>query len=316
MTLEQILDDIKSPRVKKCILASDMYNEMDDQYAFAHCLGCDKIDLLSVNATPFYNGRSVDFETGMVDSYNEILRLYDICGVDANKIPAYEGSRRRFSADDNFAPIDSPAARNIIKTVKESDEIIYVLVTGSCINVVSACLIDPSIKSNMCVLWIGGHELDYKDCWEFNLSQDYAAGQLLLNCAVPLVMIPVGGWPESLGGTKRLFITLDDIHNSIKGDGKVQKFYREEFPDSYIYNPEKPDVAAWNEEHSRILYDVAAPAVISVPEAFTFKIVPTPSFGDNHFYGFDKTRHKMIYVHTIDPKVVLADTFKSIENIK
>ena len=315
MTIEQILEDIRSPRVKKVILDSDMYNEMDDQYAFAYCLGCDKIDLLSVNAEPFYNGRSVDFETGMVDSYNEILRLYDVCGIDAKDMPAYEGSRVKFSEDNGFAPIDSPAARNIIKTVKESDEIIYVLATGCCSNVVSACLIDPSIKSNMCVLWLGGHELDYKDCWEFNLSQDEIAGKLLLNCGVPLVMIPAGGWPESLGGTKRLYITIDRLQG-IKGDGKVQKFFREDFPNSYIYNPEKPDVAAWDDNLGRVLYDVAAPGILSVPEAFTLQIVPTPSFGDDHHYVFDKTRHKMIYMHTIDPNVVLEDTFKSIDNIK
>ena len=35
MTIEQILEDIKSPRVKKVILDADMYNEMDDQYALA-----------------------------------------------------------------------------------------------------------------------------------------------------------------------------------------------------------------------------------------------------------------------------------------
>ena len=96
----------------------------------------------------------------------------------------------------------------------------------------------------------------------------------------------------------------------------MQKFFREDFPDSYIYNPEKPDVAAWDSNLGRVLYDVAAPGIISVPEAFTLQIVPTPSFGDDHHYAFDKTRHKMIYMHTIDPKAVLADTFKAIENIK
>ena len=33
----------------------------------------------------------------------------------------------------------------------------------------------------ICVIWLGGHCLDYKDLGEFNLAQDYAAGQLLLN---------------------------------------------------------------------------------------------------------------------------------------
>ena len=64
MTIYEILDDIHSKRVKKCIVDSDMYNEIDDQYALAHALGSETIEVLSVNAEPFYNGRCVDFETG------------------------------------------------------------------------------------------------------------------------------------------------------------------------------------------------------------------------------------------------------------
>ena len=35
MTIYEILDDIRSDRVKKCIVDADMYNEIDDQYALA-----------------------------------------------------------------------------------------------------------------------------------------------------------------------------------------------------------------------------------------------------------------------------------------
>ena len=313
MTIEQILEDIKSPRVKKVILDADMYNEMDDQYALAYCIGCEKIDLLSVNAAPFYNGRSVDWETGMVDSYNEILRMYEVCGIDPNKVPAYEGARAKYSEENGFAPMDTPAARNIIKTVKESDEIIYVLTTGCCTNVTSACLIDPSIKDNMCVIWLGGHEISHTNCWEFNLAQDYFAGQLLINSGVPMVLLPAGNAEGSLGGTIQLAISIDDL-KQIKGDGKVQRFFAVDLPAEFISTPEKPNVAGWV-NGMRCLWDVAAPATLSVPEAFDFWIIPAPIFGDDHKYAFDKTRHKIIYMNKLDPKMVLDDTYRSIERI-
>ena len=315
MTIEQILDDIKSPRVKKCILDSDMYNEMDDQYALAYCLGSEKIELLSVNAAPFYNGRSVDFETGMVDSYNETLRMYDYCGVSVDDIPVYEGSRVKFTPENGYAPIDSPAARNIIKTVKESEEIIYVITTGCCSNVTSACLIDPSIKDNMCVIWLGGHELNHRDCHEFNLSQDYAAGQLLLNCGVPLVMLPADGPKGSLGGTIQLYITVETL-KGIKGDGKAQKFFREELPAEYLPNEDgTPKIAEWDSNLGRVLWDIAAPAVLNIPDTFDFKIVPTPIFGDDKKYAFDQTRHKMIYMNRLNRERVLEDAFKCISRV-
>ena len=61
-----------------------MYNEMDDPYALGYCLTADRIELLSVNAAPFDNGRSASYAQGVVDSYNETLRVYEHCNVDIN----------------------------------------------------------------------------------------------------------------------------------------------------------------------------------------------------------------------------------------
>ena len=310
MTLEQILEDIKSPRVKKCILDSDMYNEVDDQYAFAYCLASDKVDLKSVNAAPFHNEKSSSFEDGMYKSFDETMHILDLCDM---QLPVYKGATKRISDNANFAPVDSEGARNIIKTVKESDEIIYVLTTGCCTNVTSACLIDPSIKDNMCVIWLGGHEISHTNCWEFNLAQDYFAGQLLINSGVPMVLLPAGNAEGSLGGTIQLAISIDDL-KQIKGDGKVQRFFAVDLPAEFISTPEKPNVAGWV-NGMRCLWDVAAPATLSVPEAFDFWIIPAPIFGDDHKYAFDKTRHKIIYMNKLDPKMVLDDTYRSIERI-
>ena len=54
MTAEQILKDLKSDRIKKVIFDGDMCAEIDDQFALAYCIGSDKIDLLAVNATAYY----------------------------------------------------------------------------------------------------------------------------------------------------------------------------------------------------------------------------------------------------------------------
>ena len=311
MTIYEILDDIRSDRVKKCIVDSDMYNEMDDQYALAHALGSEKIEVLSVNAEPFYNGRCVDFETGMVESVKESHRILAICG--RSDIPVYEGSRTKFTSENGYAPIDSPAARNIVKTAMESSELIYILATGCCSNVTSAILLEPAVKSKICVLWLGGHELDYKDCNEFNLSQDRAAGQLLINSGVPLVLIPAGANEGSKGGTENLWATIDTF-NSIRGDGKVQKFFRVEFPAEFIPvdRPYRP--GDWNDP-TRPIYDIAAPGILSVPEAFGFEIITAPIFGDDNFYAFDSTRHKIIYINEIKRDMVFDDMFRCVESL-
>lgn len=306
MTVEQILEDIKTDRVKKCILDSDMANEMDDQYALAYCLGSEKIDLLSVNAAPFtYNG---SFSQGADESYKETLRILDVC--DRKNIPVFKGCEKQLTDEDNFAPVDCDAVRNIINTVKNSDEIIYILATGCCSDITSAILIDPDIKDNMCVIWLGANCFDYKNEYEYNLLQDFFAGQILINSGVPLVLLPaLSNNPEE--GTQVLDVNFDAL-SALKGDAKVQKFFREDFPLIFMREEKTPEnLKNWH----RIVWDLAAPGVIAVPHAYTFKIISAPLITDNKLYAFDSTRHKMIYTEKLDKDIVLSDTWNAMNKL-
>ena len=95
LTPEEIIADLKTDRVKKCILDSDMFCEIDDQYAFAYCLGSDKIDLLSVNAVHFYNPYLYDNLAVTTDlSYDEALRVLDACNLGIKDCPVIKAQRR------------------------------------------------------------------------------------------------------------------------------------------------------------------------------------------------------------------------------
>lgn len=298
MTLERILEDLKTPRVKKVIVDSDTYNEMDDQYAIAYAIGSDKMDVIALNAAPFKNDRSESFEDGMEKSYDEILRVLDHIEK-VGEYPAYKGSRTRIEDDPEHGPVDSPAARVIIEAAHKYDEIVYVLTTGACTNVASAIMLDPSIKENICVVWLGGHCLDFRDLGEFNLAQDYAAGQIMLNSGVPLILLPACDH-----GTSALVTRLPDMQG-IKGDSKACVFFRETLPEEFNGD-------YYENGWERVIWDIAAPGVIAVPHGYTFSIIPAPVFGDNYQYAFDKTRHKIIYMDKVDRDIVLADTFAAI----
>ncbi len=60
LTPRAILADIASPRVKKVVVDSDTYNEMDDQYAVAYAIGSPRMEVLALHAAPFRNARSTD----------------------------------------------------------------------------------------------------------------------------------------------------------------------------------------------------------------------------------------------------------------
>ena len=308
MTLDRIFEDIRTDRVKKIILDSDMANEMDDQYALAYCIGSKKLDLLSVNAAPFHGVKNLDQRGGMLASYNEAVRILEVCQK-LDEIPVYEGSDREFTSEDNFAPIDSPAARNIIKTVKESDEIVYVLTTGCCPNIISAYFMDPSIAENMCVIWLGGNTFENVECTECNLYMDYRAGQFLMNLPIPLLMLPAVG-PIKENGTQVLSVNFDWLRK-IKGDKPQHDFFRKDFPIAFYGNKIDDTSTTW----SHTIWDVAAPAVLTVPDAFTFKIIPAPIFGDDEKYAFDDTRRKIAYMVKLDKNIVLDDCFEAISNL-
>ena len=311
MTIEQILDDIKSDRVKVCIHDTDMADEIDDQFAFAYCLGSERINLVSATAEPYHGAYYPRHENGMEKCYYEIHRIRDVCGPSAQNVSIYKGTRTLFTAEDNFAPKDSPAVRRIIETAMNSEDIVYVLATGPCPNIASAILIEPAIREKMCVIWIGGNLLEHDLCWEFNLIMDYAAGQILLNSGVPLVLIPSQGPKNVRSGAKELVIGMEDL-KAIKGNGRTQIFFRDEFPMLFVrWDNMKNDIGQWR----RVLWDVAVPAVLSVPEAFDLKVIPAPVFGDDGKYAFDSTRHKIIYMNGINAEAVLRDCFDSISRL-
>ncbi|MBQ7475105.1 MAG: nucleoside hydrolase [Clostridia bacterium] len=301
MDLNKILDDVRSPRIKKVIVDSDTFNEMDDQYAIAYAIGSDRMEVIGLNAAPFHNDRSANFEDGMEKSYDEILRVLE--NIERpGYCPVYKGSRTRIEDDPEHGPVDSPAARAIIEAAHKYDETVYILTTGACTNVSSAVMLDPSIMEKICVIWLGGHCLDFQDLGEFNLAQDYAAGQILINSGVPLILLPACDH-----GTSALVTRLPDMQG-IKGDSRACVFFRETLPEEFNGD-------YYENGWERVIWDIAAPGVIAVPHGYQFTIMAAPIFGDNYRYAFDKTRHKIIYMDKVDRDIVLADTFASIGSL-
>lgn len=290
-------DDIHSDRVKKVIIDSDAYNEMDDQFAILYALCArDKIDVLAINAAAFVNDKADTFETGMERSYEEIKRL-TACLPDGNGIPVYLGSRK--SIEETGEAYVSPAAENIIKTAMASDEVIYILTMGCITNVASAILMEPRIKDKICVVWLGGNEFHKEDVREFNLEMDYAAGQIVLNSGCPLVLCP------AQEVTVKLEYTLEELTSL--GYDKPHCAYLTELTKRFHRGAGAPDNWTW------IMWDMAAPALLDDPTSADIEIVTAPAFTDDFKYAFDKTRHDMIIMRKLYPEKVFENAFGKIK---
>ena len=306
MDIYQILEDIRSDRLKKVIVDSDTANEMDDQYAIAYAVALDnfsKFQLLSINAAPF--GNSEDFVDNSKKSYDEIIRVLKEIGKFGN-YPVFEGPSNSITAEKG--PVNCPAARNIIETALGSDEIIYILALGACTNIASAIMLEPEIKDKICVIWLAGHTFSYGHAREYNVNQDFKAGQILFDSGVSIVQMPAFG-----GGTEVLRASLSKIRNALTKDTSACNFFAYQLPCEFKApaDNEHPDAKIW----SRVLWDIAAPGLFSRPDAFDLSVITAPIITDDGTYGFDETRHKEIYMNSVNPDIIIDDALSYIANL-
>lgn len=281
---------------KKIILDTDTYNEIDDQFALAYTmLSPDKVELLSVNAAPFLNSRSSSAADGMEKSYNEIFNIMKLVDPDA-KIPVYRGSTS-FLTDKN-TPVESPACDNIINTVMNSDELVYIVAIGAITNVASAIIKCPEIVNRTVVIWLGGHALHWQDTREFNLKQDIPAAQVVLDSKVPFVQIPCNGV------CTEFLTTIPELEYYLRGKNDLCN-YLVDIVRSYTKKP-----YGW----SKVVWDVTAIAAIVEPKALDMVIIPTPILTDDGYFAKNDARHPFIYVRRIRRDPIYADMFEKLAN--
>jgi inosine-uridine nucleoside N-ribohydrolase len=142
---ESTADRLRPPTGRiEMVLDSDMFNEVDDQFALAFAARSpERIDLKAVYAAPFLNHRSKSAGDGMEKSYHETLRVLELLGEETDR-RVFRGSDR-FLTDRN-TPVDSPAARHLIRLAHQDRKgPLYVVGLGAATNLASALLLDPSI---------------------------------------------------------------------------------------------------------------------------------------------------------------------------
>lgn len=165
----------------KLIIDADTANEVDDLFAIVRALSEPSLDVLGICSAQFHTSPLAS-DTTVLESQamnQDIVRLLNL-----PNIPLPVGSNRPMVTNKKAAP--SQASRFIIDQVKQLDarEMLHVVVLGSCTNVASAILEDPTIIPQISVDYIGfwhDAETNTYDKKEFNSGNDTIAVNLLLN---------------------------------------------------------------------------------------------------------------------------------------
>jgi purine nucleosidase len=280
------------------VLDTDTFNEIDDQFAIVYTLlSKDKINLRAIYAAPFHNTMSDSPKDGMEKSYEEIFRILERMNEPTDGL-VFRGSEFYLPSKDE--PVDSEAARDLIAKAMAAtdDEPLYVVAIGAITNIASAILLEPRIIEKIVVVWLGGHALEWHDTKEFNLAQDVLGAQVLFDCGVPLVLIPV------LGVSSHLLTTLPEINTYIRGKGTIGDFLAERFEscsdDHYGY--------------SRVIWDISVIAYLLNPASVPTHLIHSPILTDQVTWSKDTRRHLIRYASYVHRDAVFKDLFHKLEN--
>jgi len=282
------------------VLDTDTFNEIDDQYALAYFMRSpEKIKPLAIYAAPFANQNAANPAEGMERSYEEILRVLKLCGHE--NFPAYRGSKTYLP--DEKTPVDSPAARDMVRLAlaHSPENPLYILTIGCITNIASALLLEPAIRDNIVVVWLGGQAHHWPNLtWaEFNMVQDIAAARVVFNSGCPLVQLPC------MGVVSHLMTTEPELREHIKGKSPLG---------DYLYDITKKAAIhdGGNQAWSRVIWDISVIAYLLGDDYVKTATVPAPIPAYENGYLHDPHRHPMKVAYFVNRDGIFLDLFEKI----
>ena len=323
------------------IIDTDAKNEVDDQFAVSWASRSkDRFILDAVYAAPFSHdcfaklAGNITLDAvggvtyanhpgnGMEASYQELLKLFDLLGEDPSG-RVFRGSDGYISDIDG--PVESEAARDLVKRAMASDETLYVATIGAPTNVASALLMEPELVKKIVVVWLGAQPLYFKHAIEFNCMQDVKASQILFDSGVPLVLIPCMNTASMLtlakAETENLLVGKSAISDYLAqtvmesyGDAAAAAglgamlrhsylLCREDRDDAYLAQFPTNYTAA-----SRIIWDISTIAFLKNPGWTPSTLETSPVLQDNLFWGpKDESRHQIRVVNFCNRDPIFGD---------
>lgn len=329
----------------RVVLDTDAYNEVDDQFAIAWALrSTERMGVEAVYAAPYcskalqklvpipdealknfvhFSGTPAE---GMEKSYREILNLFTLMNM-ASENKVFRGSDR-FIGDDN-KPVESDAARDLVRRAMNGDGLLYVLAIGAITNVASAILMEPEIINKIVVVWLGGQPLHFKSAAEFNLMQDIKASQVMFDSGVPLVLIPC------MTAASHLTVTKEELAGRMLGKSAIGTYLAEivikQFRDEGIAQSDKfikklylrgmddiPDdiAGAFTVRHiswSRIIWDISTVGYLVNPNWCPSVVTPSPVLCDDMSWKREDGRHPIRLCHYVSRDQIFGDMFAKLE---
>ena len=264
------------------IIDADTANEIDDLYAIVRAIAEPSFNILAVTSAQFHTSplaskNSVQ-ESQVINE--DIIRL-----MNAKEIELPLGSNLPIT--EYGKPVPSDASKFIIEAVHqmEAKEKLHVVILGSCTNVASAIIEDPSIIPKIKVHYLGfWHRpaVNSYDKKEFNSGNDPIAVEVLLNSKNLDFNVMTASTSQFL------IFTKEDADKYLKNKEGIASYLLNRW-ESYDrwWTKTDPEKEKW------VMWDVAIIEAIAHPEWSTIEYLLTPPENTHRKIGI----HTAIYIH-------------------
>lgn len=301
---KEIYEVISNMSKKKIILDTDMFNEVDDQFALTYLMkSLDKFELEAITIAPFSKSgyaNTKTIEEGTEKSYEITLKLLDMLNKPEYKDIVYKGATKYFGESKEL----NEAVEKIIEIANKNDKT-TILAIGAITNVALAIEQAPEIINKIKVVWLGGNTFLTKDNSEFNFRQDIPAVQKVFDSKVELVVIPCRNVASNLS------TTIYELEHYLNKDTELNKYLCDIFVKcKKAYMKDELDEIG----SSKTLWDLSAIAYEINADWFKTELISCPIVLDNGLYEQTTDRHKIIFVNDLYRNKIYQDFFIKVEN--
>lgn len=283
----------------RVIVDTDCKNEADDQYALAHHLMTPRFDVRGIVSTHF-DGNSREYGPGNTEqaSYNEILKVLKLMGLES-AYPVCHGLPRPLA--DEASPVWTDGVELIIQeALREDGRPLYIACQGTLTNVASALLLRPEIAQRMTVIWVGGGDYPAGG-YEFNLSMDVVAANVVFSSKIPLWQLPMSIYKE-------FAVSLAELQYKVYPCGEIGAYLFEQLVDTNVQFAKEERI--WPHGEVWGLGDQASVAVLMEElELVNYKMIQAPTVLPDMTYSFENQNRTIRVYHKVDSRMVLEDFF-------
>ena len=297
------LFDVPESKKIRMIVHADCKNEADDQFALAHHVMTPKFIIKGIAAGHF-NGNPQEYGTGntALASLNEVNKVLDLMGV-SGFCPVVKGAE--YPLKDEVTPIYSKAAELIIaEAMKDDNTPLYIALQGSLTDLASAVLLEPRICDRMTAIWIGGAPYPGGG-FEFNLSQDIAAANVIMKSDITLWQIPMNVY-------KQMSVSLAELQDRVRPYGIIGAYL---FSQMVEFNNKCANIAHW--PHGEIWGLGDSPTIYVLLEeserqdSFDMLDAPNIRYEDMRYEHNTKNRKIRVYKY-VDSRLTMEDFYAKI----